>query len=93
MNLDARTDAAEGRDSSSDGNPVCYHQHCPVCGRSLQIRVTLLGQRVYCQHCGGGFIASDASCCDGGDCPDRRLSAQVEDLLERAAVALSRTGG
>lgn len=92
MDLDARTDAAEGRDSSPEANPVCYHQHCPVCGRSLRIRVTLLGQRVYCQHCGGGFIASDASCCDGGR-PDQRLSEQVEDLLERAAVALSRAGG
>ena len=41
-------------------NPVCYHQNCPVCGRNLRIRVMLLGRLVYCQHCGGGFTATDA---------------------------------
>jgi hypothetical protein len=40
-------------------NPVCYHQNCPVCGRNLRIRVMLLGRLVYCQHCGGGFTATD----------------------------------
>ena len=38
---------------------VYYHQGCPVCGRMLRIGVRLLGQRVYCQHCGGGFRATD----------------------------------
>ena len=67
-------------------NPVSFHQGCPVCGRSLSIRVTLLGRRVYCQHCGGGFIAADPSTVpQGGDgVRDRR----VEDLIERADVVL-----
>ncbi|RLS33482.1 MAG: hypothetical protein DWH79_07220 [Planctomycetota bacterium] len=43
---------------------VHFFQGCPVCGRSLRIRVTLLGRRVYCQHCGGGFVAQDASMAD-----------------------------
>lgn len=62
---------------------VSFHQGCPVCGRLLNIGVTLLGKRVYCQHCGGGFIAADQSC--GGQRPrDRR----IDDLLERAEAAL-----
>ena len=74
-------------------NPVCYHQSCPVCGRNLSIRVMLLGQRVYCQHCGGGFIATDA--CDVTIMPhvadDRPQSAVVDELIERAAVMLGLT--
>ena len=75
-------------------NPVCYHQNCPVCGRNLRIRVMLLGRRVYCQHCGGGFIATDV--CAGGTTvrvPQERQSAIVDELLERAAVVLGLTPG
>ena len=73
-------------------NPVCYHQNCPVCGRNLRIRVMLLGRRVYCQHCGGGFIATDA--CVGISSPrveNRPQSAIVDELIERAAVMLGLT--
>jgi len=75
-------------------NPVCYHQSCPVCGRNLRIRVMLLGRRVYCQHCGGGFIASDT--CEGTSTPPvakRPQSAIVDELIERAAVMLGLTPG
>lgn len=41
--------------------PVFFFQSCPVCGRSLRIRVGLLGRRVSCNHCHGGFVASDAA--------------------------------
>lgn len=75
-------------------NPVCYHQNCPVCGRNLRIRVMLLGRRVYCQHCGGGFIASDARVGDlTPRVPNRPQSAIVDDLIERAAVMLGLTSG
>jgi hypothetical protein len=40
-------------------NDVTFQQRCPVCGRALQVSVVLLGRRVYCQHCGGGFTAMD----------------------------------
>jgi len=56
-----------------------------VCGRQLNIRVTLLGKRVYCQHCGGGFIATDASCAGGGG---RSQDRRIDDLIERAEAAL-----
>lgn len=74
-------------------NPVSYHQHCPVCGRGLLISVTLLGHRVYCQHCGGGFTATP----DATTRPDGRLVAApdqdrlhlVDELIERAEMQLS----
>lgn len=71
---------------------VCYHQSCPVCGRSLVIRVTLLGRPVYCQHCGGRFIASDAATPRGRDTAARPQLAAVNELIERAAVMLGRGG-
>jgi len=74
-------------------NPVCYHQNCPVCGRNLRIGVRLLGRRVYCQHCGGGFIASDAATgTEVSPVADRLQSAIVDELIERAAVMLGQSG-
>ena len=69
---------------------VYYHQGCPVCGRMLRIGVRLLGRRVYCQHCGGGFRATD---------PDLESAAgadsqtdRVERLLARAAETIAQSG-
>lgn len=66
--------------------PVSFHQGCPVCGRLLDIRVTLLGKRVYCQHCGGGFIAADPS--TAAPLAERARDRRVADLIERAQLAL-----
>jgi hypothetical protein len=69
---------------------VCYHQPCPVCGRTLQIGVMLLGRHVYCQHCGGGFVAADPALgravAAGLERGER--DAAVDRLLERAAIVL-----
>ena len=70
---------------------VFFHQSCPVCGRTLRIRVDLLGRRVYCQHCGGGFVARDEAL--GPADPGRQTIDAVDDLLERAAALLQATGG
>lgn len=74
-------------------HPVNYHQNCPICGRNLLIGVTLMGRRVYCQHCGGGFIATGAS---GGESTaiqgpqsGPHLDA-VDALIEKADMVLSR---
>ena len=64
---------------------VTFHQSCPVCGRRLNIRVTLLGKRVFCQHCGGGFIAADASC---GAAGERSQTRRIDELIERAEAVL-----
>lgn len=82
---ECRTDEAAGGVTA-----VCYHQACPVCGRSLLIRVTLLGRPVYCQHCGGNFIASDTEPPRGRDADRRPQAAVVDELIERAAVMLGR---
>jgi hypothetical protein len=68
---------------------VFFHQGCPVCGRRLEINVALLGRRVYCQHCGGGFVALDESL--GGTPVANAVSdtaLKVDALLERAALVL-----
>ena len=70
---------------------VYYHQGCPVCGRMLRIGVRLLGQRVYCQHCGGGFRATDETLEDD-EWAFRAVSQiqkdRIEMLLERASEAI-----
>lgn len=63
---------------------MCFNQSCPVCGRRLLIRLRLLGRRVYCQHCGGGFTAHDDSTGDRPPVRDR-----VDDLLARASRMLA----
>jgi len=70
---------------------VFFLQSCPVCGRTLQIRVHLLGRRVYCQHCGGGFVARDEAL--GPADPARTRIEVVDDLLERASALLHTSGG
>lgn len=71
---------------------ISYHQNCPVCGRNLRIRVTLLGKRVYCQHCGGGFIATEASGgkSDAGPGSGTPGLDMVDALIERAEIVLGR---
>lgn len=58
----------------------------------LQIRVRLLGRRVYCQHCGGGFLASDdpISPPRGGLC--QSAADRADELLEQAALVLEQAG-
>jgi len=84
-------------------NTVFYFQVCPVCGRSLRIRVALLGRRVFCGHCDGGFVATHASL-DARPrsgpvlrplepahvSADRPSDERVEELLERATAVLGR---
>ncbi len=67
---------------------VYYLQRCPVCGRMLQIRVNLLGHQVYCQHCGGGFVAFDEPLHPAGDGHAKTTTDRAEELLERAALML-----
>jgi len=76
---------------------VHFFQSCPICGRSLRIRVTLLGKKVFCRHCGGGFPARDgapvvAVAIDGASCPEPSLAERVDLLLARASLVLARSG-
>jgi len=67
-----------------NGNAVYFYQSCPVCGRSLKVRVTLLGKSVYCEHCGGKFQAVDRHCAEAVSEPVDRatvLLMQAEEVL------------
>jgi DNA-directed RNA polymerase subunit RPC12/RpoP len=66
---------------------VAFHQGCPVCGRRLEIDVALLGAKVYCQHCGGRFIAMDESL---GVRADAAVADRADELLAQAATLLAR---
>jgi len=41
--------------------PALFVQECPTCGRSLRVRIDLLGRSVACQHCQAQFLARDGS--------------------------------
>ena len=69
-------------------SPVFFHQQCPVCGRVVRVRVSLLGRQVFCQHCQGSFVASDPSM--GGGEPSCAETPVVDDLIERANELLAR---
>lgn len=71
---------------------VYYHQNCPVCGRMLQIRVQLLGRAVYCQHCGGGFVALDDHTAPSFVGGAKSTADRADELLERAALMLEQAG-
>jgi hypothetical protein len=60
-----------------------FVQECPTCGRRLQIRVVYLGRRLYCQHCGGPFLAADPAAIPIHSDPDS------SPLLERAEQLLA----
>jgi len=77
-------------DNGAMTRDVFFLQHCPVCGRMLQVRVNLLGQRVYCQHCGGGFVAMDEQM--RPDTGSSSVVDRVDELLERAALVLEQSG-
>ena len=38
-----------------------FHQGCPTCGRTLQVKVQYLGRDVSCVHCQARFQAADST--------------------------------
>jgi ribosomal protein S27AE len=63
-----------------------FFQECPVCGRSLLVRVAYLGRRVKCGHCGGRFIAAAAGSKEPA--PSEELLARAEQLLTQSSIRL-----
>ena len=74
-------------DCASRDQRVFFQQGCPVCGRRLEIDVNLLGRRVFCQHCGGGFMAMDPSLMTAA-VSVAPSDERVDALLEQAALVL-----
>jgi len=67
-----------------------YVQECPICGRTLQVRVEYLGKKVSCQHCAASFRAVDPS--SGELDPTESgisLLARAEELIESASTRVS----
>lgn len=68
-----------------------FLQECPVCGRTLHVRVEYLGRKVVCQHCSGRFVACDgpggaASLSDSG-----LLLRRASELIDQAEQRKHRT--
>jgi hypothetical protein len=69
---------------------IRFTQSCPTCGRRLQIRTSLLGCTVACQHCQAEFVAdsgirselqsSESMANEAAD----PLMMRVEKVLQRA---------
>ena len=66
-----------------------FVQECPICGRTLQIRLEYLGRSVACQHCNGHFVASDPATHAIESWDHDPLLARVDELLATAPVGRS----
>ncbi|TWU54612.1 hypothetical protein Poly51_33310 [Rubripirellula tenax] len=72
---------------------IRFTQSCPTCGRRVQIRASLIGYNVACQHCNAEFVAEadadDHSSMNESNVPRAivpdPLMARVEEALQRAA--------
>jgi ribosomal protein L37AE/L43A len=65
-----------------------FAQECPTCGRSLEIRVELLGRNVYCQHCRAKFVAGAPSRGPADVSDTETLLRRAERLIEDSQVAI-----
>jgi len=74
---------------------IRFTQSCPTCGRRVQVRASLIGYTVACQHCNAEFLANaDGEDTFGGAASGSAvagapyvdpLMARVEQALQRAA--------
>jgi len=58
-----------------------FVQECPTCGRSLEVRVDLLGKLVKCRHCSGRFVASDPANTSATLVSDSAILGRADELL------------
>ena len=63
-------------------NVIRFSQSCPTCGRRIQVRASLLGSTVACQHCSAEFTATGMSDDVSHIDDDCRLMARVERALQ-----------
>ncbi|MFG0266440.1 MAG: response regulator [Rhodopirellula sp. JB055] len=70
---------------------IRFNQSCPTCGRRIDIRASLLGCTVACQHCGAEFTASMSDTAQTQESSDELLD-RVEAALRRAESAASKSG-
>lgn len=66
---------------------IRFTQSCPTCGRRVQVRASLIGYTVACQHCNAEFVAE----ADVDSHPEPTAAIPVADpLMVRVAEALQR---
>ena len=68
---------------------VRFKQSCPTCGRRIDVRASLLGCTVACQHCGAEFIASANQDLMSDHDSGEELMERVEAALKRADTLAS----
>ena len=67
---------------------VRFTQSCPTCGRRIQVRASLMGCDVRCQHCDAVFVAHEDSMYSP---VQSRVTEDLNDpLMHRVEQALSR---
>jgi len=70
--------------------PVSFTQSCPTCGRRIQIRASLLGCIVGCQHCHAVFEAQEDCSGSRHEPEDPHSDPHSDPLMERVEQALNR---
>jgi len=63
---------------------IRFNQSCPTCGRRVDIRASLLGCVVACQHCGAEFVATANEDLSGPQDSSDDLLARAEAAIQRA---------
>lgn len=67
---------------------VRFTQSCPTCGRRIQVRASLMGCDVRCQHCDAVFVALEDSIYS--PVQSRITEDRNDPLMNRVEQALSR---
>ncbi|OYP32342.1 hypothetical protein CGZ80_19955 [Rhodopirellula sp. MGV] len=60
---------------------IRFTRSCPTCGRRIQIRGSLLGREVSCQHCNAKFVAMATDDSAGRIDDAQRLLDRVDTIL------------
>ncbi|GEM_PF-5225580 len=73
---------------------LAFTAQCPVCGRRLIIRISYLGKRVICRHCGGQFVAQEkAADRSGGLLEDGPAESAHSGLVKKSGPASNGRSG
>lgn len=66
-----------------------FIRSCPTCGRTLEVRVTLLGREVECVHCGANFLACEQP--EHDDARVEQVLARAQRYIESLGMASNKT--
>lgn len=63
-----------------------FVRSCPTCGRSLEVRVELLGKQVECVHCGANFAANEEPVRHQDDVRIDQILARAQQYIDSVAT-------